>query len=286
MNLLLEVLHLPHVSPSVVVSGDLATPLCICVDRMSAKSEPWSDATNWEFFDSAAWTFQLKRSHARASYEISRVSCSRRPSTRPTGLNSGTSSSTEGCKVAERLLLRDDPLLTFSKLGAAWLLNFDERMKLRGFAKELCKAVRDDCGAGEADDLKELMAANRIIPDAYLLEAERRTVYLFEIEDTHLLKPEKLRRLSTIWFRLDCLAWELRILLVDRYLASWRRLPMADVWHSLSSPDPRKSDAERKRQQGTGVVDWDTTFLAACKGAINMPIGKRATRRRRGRSSS
>jgi hypothetical protein len=182
--------------------------------------------------------------------------------------------------VAERVLLRDDPLLTFSKLGAAWLLGLDRRMQLKGFARELCKAVTDDCGAGEADDLKELIAANRIIPDAYLLDARRRTVYLFEIEDTHLLKPEKLRRLSAIWFRLDCLAWELRILLLDRYLASWRALPMADVWHSLSSPDPRKSDAERKRQQGTGVVDWNATFMAACWGAINRPISERVARRR------
>jgi hypothetical protein len=188
--------------------------------------------------------------------------------------------------VAEKLALGDDPLLTFSKLGAAWLIGFDRRMQLKGFAKELCKAIEQDCGKGEADDLRALMTENRIIPDAYLLEPKRRIVYLFEIEDTHLLKVEKLGWLSRIWFRLDCLEWELRILLVDRYLSSWRRLPMADVWHSLQRPDPRKSDAERKRHQGTGVIDWDATFRAACRSAINMPIGERDARRRRRRVKS
>jgi hypothetical protein len=38
---------------------------------------------------------------------------------------------------------------------------------------------------------------------------------------------------------------------------------MADVWHSLSSPDPRKSAAERKRQQASGIIDWNATHEAA-----------------------
>jgi hypothetical protein len=113
---------------------------------------------------------------------------------------------------------------------------------LKGFAEESCKAVRAECRAGEARDLRELIAANRIIPDAYLLEVERKTVYLYEIEDTHPIKPEKLRKLSSIRFRLDCLDWELRVFLLDRYLTAWPTLPMADVWHSLSSPDPSLSE--------------------------------------------
>jgi len=174
----------------------------------------------------------------------------------------------------------DDPLLTFSKLGAAWLLNTDPRMQLKGFAQQLCKAISCDCGAGEAQDLRELIAGNRIIPDACLIDREQRAVYLFEIEDTHPLKPEKLRKLSAIWFRLDCLDWELRVFLVDRYVAGWRTLPMADVWHSLSSPDPRKSDAERRRQQVSGTIDWEATHEAASRAAINMPASKRAGHRR------
>lgn len=181
---------------------------------------------------------------------------------------------------SRRTILSYDPLLTFSKLGAAWLLNIDPRMQLKGFAKELCKAVRADCGAGEAQDLRELIAANRIIPDAYLLEVEHKTVYLFEIEDTHPIRPEKLRKLSRIWFRLDCLDWELRIFLLDRYLAAWRTLPMADVWHSLSSPDPRKSAAERKRQQASGMIDWNATHAAACMAAVNRPKSKGSGRRK------
>lgn len=37
--------------------------------------------------------------------------------------------------------LFDDPNLTFSKLGAAWLLSLDPKMKIGVFTKALCAAM-------------------------------------------------------------------------------------------------------------------------------------------------
>ena len=174
----------------------------------------------------------------------------------------------------ERNVLFNDPSLTFSKLGAALLLTLDPRMRLNGFTKELCAAVRLDCGRGEASDLRELILENRIIPDAYLIDADKRTAYLFEIEDTHPLSPKKLRKLSQIWFRLDCIDWEMRVFLVDRYLSCWRSLPLVEVWHSLMRPDPRKSQSVRETQQRTVSLDWEETHRQAAATAINFPVVK------------
>jgi len=154
--------------------------------------------------------------------------------------------------------LFDDPNLTLSKIGAAWLLNLDSRMRIGGFSKELGKAVLEMNGACDQMELRGLVNQHRIIPDAYLIEKSASTVYLFEIEDTNPLTANKLRKLSEIWFRLDSIDWEMRVFLVDRYLTSWRSLPMADVWHTLEFPMPR---------QGTGTkilkIDWEATHAKA-----------------------
>lgn len=178
----------------------------------------------------------------------------------------------------ERSSLFNDPNLTFSKLCAAWLLNLDPRMRVKGFAKDLCAAVSRD-SSGEAEDLKALIAENRIIPDAHLIDLKKRTAYLFEIEDTNPLSANKLRKLSQIWFRLDCLDWEMRVFLIDRYMTCWRALPLADVWHSLMRPDPRKCPPERVSQQRKIELDWEATHRQATAIVINFP----AIRELRGR---
>jgi len=170
--------------------------------------------------------------------------------------------------------LFNDPDLTFSKLCAAWLLNLDSRMRVKGFARDLCAAVSRD-SEGEAEDLKELIAENRIFPDAHLIDVKKRTVYLFEIEDTNPLSANKLRKLSHIWFRLDSIDWEMRVFLVDRYLTCWRALPLVDVWYSLMWPDPRKDASERLSQQRDIELDWEATHRQPSGTAINFPAVKR-----------
>lgn len=109
--------------------------------------------------------------------------------------------------------LFDDPNLTFSKLGAAWLLSLDPKMKIGVFTKALCAAMERVNGKFDADELRPLLRRQRIIPDAYIIDDDTKVVYLFEIEDTSPLTADKLRKLSEIWFRLDCVEWEMRVFL-------------------------------------------------------------------------
>lgn len=166
--------------------------------------------------------------------------------------------------------LFDDPNLTFSKLGAAWLLGLDPRMKIGGFAKTLCASIERVNGKFDADELKSLLRRHRIIPDAYLIDDDIEVVYLFEIEDTNPLTADKLRKLSEIWFRMDCIEWEMRVFLIDRHLSIWRSLPLADVWHALESPMPKEA-----AKSGAPSIDWEATHEQASKIAINRPVGRR-----------
>lgn len=174
--------------------------------------------------------------------------------------------------MTEPLDLFDDPNLTFSKLAAAWLLNLDSRMLIGGFARKLCQAVgRANCPIDQTE-LEALVSQYRVIPDAYLIDESARTAYLFEIEDTNPLSADKLRKLSEIWWRLDCIGWELRVFLIDRYLTCWRSLPLADVWYTLESPYPEAASTTGSSREQPPTIDLEATHRQALKVAINRPI--------------
>jgi len=164
--------------------------------------------------------------------------------------------------------LFDDPRLSFSKLSTAWLLGLDPRMKVKAFAKNLCAEVSRVNFELDGEELRHLVSRHRIIPDAYLIDSDRKVVYLFEVEDTHPLTADKLRKLSEMWFRLDSIDWEMRVFLIDRYLSAWRSLSLVDVWHTLEYPMPKEGDPSRKI-----FIDWEATHLEASSAAINRPIG-------------
>jgi hypothetical protein len=151
--------------------------------------------------------------------------------------------------------LWDDPNLTFSKIVLNWLLEKDKRIFTVGFNHSLIEAMDYDI---DKKELASLLKGNRIIPDAYRIDQERRTVFLFEVEDTNPISPGKLRKLSEIWYRLDCLDWEIRVFLIDRYMHHWSVLPLSKVWHTLES-----EDASKRSQKGEAArqdVDWEDVY--------------------------
>jgi len=168
--------------------------------------------------------------------------------------------------------LFDDPNLSFSKLAAVWLLNLDPRMLIGGFSKRLCEAVEKSNSRCDSGELKLLLSNYRIIPDAYLIDQQAKTAYLFEVEDTNPLSADKLRKLSEIWWRLDSIGWEMRVFLIDRYLTCWRSLSLVDVWHSLESPFPDHSGSVRMGHSVALKIDWEATHQQALAAAINRPI--------------
>lgn len=171
-----------------------------------------------------------------------------------------------------RDVLFDDDALTFSKLGAGWLLSLDPRMQIKGFAHNLYQAIKKANDEADAEDINEYLLQYRVIPDSYLIELETRTVYLFGIEDMHPITMNKARKLSQLWFYLDCVYWDMNVLLTNRYLSSWRALPLCDIYYSLAHPDPRTSRENRKRAQRSVNVDWDATHRRACEAATNGPV--------------
>jgi hypothetical protein len=171
-----------------------------------------------------------------------------------------------------RDVLFDDDRLSFSKLGIGWLLAFDARMQTIGYARNLRKAIRATHGEGEEEHMGEMLSEYRVIPDGYIIDRQNQTVYFFEIEDTNPISTDKLRKLSQIWFYLDCIQWDLKVFLIDRYLSNWRALPLSQIYFSLAHPDPRLSESVRKGAQTEVVVDWEATYSRACKAPINQPV--------------
>ncbi|MDR2239011.1 MAG: hypothetical protein LBE33_01030 [Zoogloeaceae bacterium] len=151
--------------------------------------------------------------------------------------------------------LWDDPNLTLSKIVLNWLLKKDKQILTCGFNRSLIEAMEHEV---DKEELTHLLKGNRIIPDAYRIDREHRTVFLFEVEDTNTISPDKLKKLSEIWYRLDCLGWEMRVFLIDRYMHYWSILPLSKVWHSLESENASKRNP---KDEGVGSdVDWEDVY--------------------------
>ena len=167
--------------------------------------------------------------------------------------------------------LWNDPNLTFSKLVVNWLFSFDTRIRSTGFSKALVDAFSSAEDKIDAEEIRETLENNRIVPDAYIVDKEEQSVYLFEIEDTHLLTPEKLKRLCSIWFHLDCLSWTMRVFLIDRYMANWRVLPLHEVWNTLGFEDATKNGRARMLNQRSETVDWEATYQKLLASSFEAP---------------
>lgn len=153
--------------------------------------------------------------------------------------------------------LWDDQNLTFSKVVLNWLLAKDKRILTAGFGKNLIEAIGN---SEDQKELKALLSSNRIIPDAYFIEKERKMVFLFEVEDTNPISAEKLRKLSEIWFRLDSLDWEIRVFLIDRYMHYWSVLPLSKVWRTLEFEDKSKRLVAKSDNNETSGPDWEEVY--------------------------
>ncbi len=152
--------------------------------------------------------------------------------------------------------LWDDPNLSFSKLVLNWLLRADDRMLTSGFNKNLISEMECDI---DKEELSDLLNRNNIIPDAYVIDIEIRTAYIFEVEDTHPIKPDKLRKLSEIWCFLDALDWEIRVFCIDRYMDNWRVVPLSKVWYTLKFED----NSKRKKPKNSVPkveVNWEEKY--------------------------
>jgi hypothetical protein len=57
----------------------------------------------------------------------------------------------------------------------------------------------------------------RFRPDAYIIDAPKRTVVCYEIEDTHPLNPLAIEAYSAAWWNLEFIFWDLHLISYDIY---------------------------------------------------------------------
>jgi hypothetical protein len=58
---------------------------------------------------------------------------------------------------------------------------------------------------------------SRFTPDAYLIDAEKRTVVCFEVEDANHLTPDKIIEYAAGWYTLEYIYWDLHLITYDIY---------------------------------------------------------------------
>lgn len=92
----------------------------------------------------------------------------------------------------------------------------------RGFKKAVLEAVRQDAiEHGYLDEVVDQFSGSnsvRIVPDAYLIDSQEKTVVFFEVEDNSRLTPEKLHEYANTALCLDGIQWELVLVSFDIYL--------------------------------------------------------------------
>jgi hypothetical protein len=65
--------------------------------------------------------------------------------------------------------------------------------------------------------VKEGMGTGKIVPDAYVVDAERMEVIAYEVEVTSPVTEFKLEKYINWWWALDEEYWSLRLIIVDRF---------------------------------------------------------------------
>jgi hypothetical protein len=58
---------------------------------------------------------------------------------------------------------------------------------------------------------------SRFIPDAFIVDCERRTVVCYEIEDSHPLSPFSIGEYGAAWWTLEYIYWDLHLIAYDIY---------------------------------------------------------------------
>ena len=119
--------------------------------------------------------------------------------------------------------------ITFSNLAVEILLSYANNIKKIGFKENLLNEIKKDIDTKEIIDIEdtiESIKTTHFVPDAYLIDKDKKTVYIFEIEDTNKLSINKLYELVYLWECLDYIYWELRVIVTDRYLYNWRNIDL------------------------------------------------------------
>lgn len=94
----------------------------------------------------------------------------------------------------------------------------DQTIRCKDFKKSCLKAIRGSQIIKD-DQIKDLEGSLAgIIPDAYKICNFCKVIKAFEIEDSHPLDLDKIKKYAVLWFDIDSLEeWNLILCVTDRY---------------------------------------------------------------------
>lgn len=84
---------------------------------------------------------------------------------------------------------------------------------LRGlFAKTTASIIEE-----EDEDIAARLRSFTFRPDGWWADLVNKRLFVIEVEDTHPMSREKLRAYADMFITLDCIEWELLLIITDRY---------------------------------------------------------------------
>ena len=120
---------------------------------------------------------------------------------------------------------------TFSKLVVDLLRMEDPTIRKRGFPHELREILKDNTPQ-EMVFRKGRRQTLQFIPDAFRVDSEEQEITLYEVEDSNFLTIRKLSIIVNLWWVLDDMGWNLRLVVVDRYGVNRKELDL-HCWSDL-----------------------------------------------------
>lgn len=130
--------------------------------------------------------------------------------------------------------------LTRHEMAIRMLINSDLDIHRNGFKKAATAlwnelAALDEYGPDDAPKIE-------FLPDAYKIDRENETLHLYEVEDSHPIPVDKLRKLAWYWFLWDCEGhheWSPALHIVDRYGTITATLDLCRVYYATMLDEHR-----------------------------------------------
>jgi hypothetical protein len=95
------------------------------------------------------------------------------------------------------------------------------------------------------------------VPDLWFVDVDSRVVHIFEIEDSSPLTPSKLKRLVDFWWAMDDEAWDVKVVVFDRYGLQPRNIDLQRVAFREMGADLNSAAYQQAIQFGRFAPDDD-----------------------------
>jgi len=176
-----------------------------------------------------------------------------------------------GVKEGE-LFIMDSNSFTFSKFSVYMLRQIDSRIKTKGFRKAVFYTLKSEKKGISREELDDMWVRRDLnfVPDAYWIDCENKTVFIFEIEDTNMIGVNKLLKICDAWALLDSVWWQLYVFIIDRYLSNWRVLPVAEVYSAFHCQESHSSLDHLPFDSHQPSIDWIGTYKKVSESCLPL----------------